>query len=390
MRASPRSTPSSVARGAFLAVLAVLAVALATGLAACKRGAPDGKTADGKDKTEQTEAVPVEVARVANRTMIASYTGTGPLEARSQATVTARASGVIKRVYFDVGSAVRVGQPLAELDSDRARLTLSQAQAQMNKLEANYRRAQQLVKEQMVSANDLDEIRFNLANARAQYEAARLELSYAVVTAPISGVVSNRPAAIKPGNLVQFGQDVATIVDINRLEATLNVPEREIETMKVGQPVQLRVDALPGRVFTGTVDRIAPVVDAGSGTFRVICSFASEGSLQPGMFGRMAIDYDQRQDAPSIPRTALLDDASDPAVYVVRAGKAVRVPVKLGYIDGEFAEVREGLKLGDQVVVAGKSALREGGSVQVINGDAPAKPAAAPAPAAAATATVQR
>ncbi|MBE2210163.1 MAG: efflux transporter periplasmic adaptor subunit, partial [Xanthomonadaceae bacterium] len=119
-------------------------------------------------------------------------------------------------------------------------------------------------------------------------------------------------------------------------------------------------------------------------------SFASEGSLQPGMFGRMAIDYDQRQDAPSIPRTALLDDASDPAVYVVRAGKAVRVPVKLGYIDGEFAEVREGLKLGDQVVVAGKSALREGGSVQVINGDAPAKPAAAPAPAAAATATVQR
>lgn len=96
-------------------------------------------------------------------------------------------SGIIKRVYFDVGSVVRAGQPLAELDSERTRLTLSQAQAQMNKLEANYRRAQQLVKDQMVSANDVDEIRFNLANARAQYQAARLELSYAVVTAPISG-----------------------------------------------------------------------------------------------------------------------------------------------------------------------------------------------------------
>ena len=124
-------------------------------------------------------------------------------------------------------------------------------------------------------------------------------------------------------------------------------------------------------------------MDAGSGTFRVICGFSSEGSLQPGMFGRMSIDYDQRRDVPSIPRTALLDDASDAAVYVVRANKAVRVPVKLGYTDGEFAEVREGLKVGDQVVIAGKSALREGGEVQVINADVPAKkPAAAPAAAA--------
>lgn len=384
MRASPRSIESSVVRGASVAILAL---ALASGLAACKRGGPDGKGADGKGKTEQAEAVPVEVAPVANRTMIASYTGTGALEARSQATVTARASGIIKRVHFDVGSVVRAGQPLAQLDSERLRLTMSQAQAQMNKLEANYRRAQQLVKEQMVSANDLDEIRFNLANARAQYQAARLELSYAVVTAPISGIVSNRPAQIKPGNLVQFGQDVATIVDASRLEATLNVPEREIETMKVGQPVQLKVDALPGRTFTGVVDRIAPVVDAGSGTFRVICSFASEGSLQPGMFGRMAIDYDQRQDVPSIPRVALLDDASDPAVYVVRANKAVRVPVKLGYADGEYIEVREGIKLGEQVVTAGKTALREGGEVQVINAAAPAKPAA---PAATDAAPAQR
>ncbi len=376
MRASPRSIESSVARGASITLLAL---ALATGLAACKPGGAGGKPSDDKEKSEQAEAVPVEVARVANRTMVASYTGTGSLEARSQATVTARASGIIKRVYFDVGSVVRAGQPLAELDSERTRLTLSQAQAQMNKLEANYRRAQQLVKDQMVSANDVDEIRFNLANARAQYQAARLELSYAVVTAPISGVVSNRPAQIKQGNLVQFGQDVATIVDTARLEATLNVPEREIETMKVGQPVQLKVDALPGRAFTGVVDRIAPVVDAGSGTFRVICSFASEGSLQPGMFGRMSIDYDQRNDVPSIPRLALLDDASDSAVYVVRANKAVRVPVTLGYIDGEFVEVREGLKLGDQVVTAGKTALREGGEVQVINGETPAKAAAAPA-----------
>jgi len=135
--------------------------------------------------------------------------------------------------------------------------------------------------------------------------------------------------------------------------------------------VNLKVDSMPGKTFTGTVDRVAPVVDSGSGTFRVICAFAGGGLLQPGMFGRMQIDYDQRADALVLPRTALLDDEANPAVFAIRSGKAQRVAVKLGYIEGEWAEVRGGLKLGDQVVVAGKTALRDGSSVQVIGGASP-------------------
>ena len=94
------------------------------------------------------------------------------------------------------------------------------------------------------------------------------------------------------------------------------------------------------------------------------------------MFGRLRIDYDQRADALVVPRIALLDDQDDPAVYAVRDGKAVRVPVKLGYTDGEWTEVREGLKEGDKVVTAGKVALRDGSAVQAI-GQAPAKKVAA-------------
>lgn len=374
MRASPRSTQSTVLRGASVALLAL---ALATSLAACKRGGPEGKGANGKEQAEKTEAVPVEVARVANRTMVASYTGTGALEARGESQVVAKTSGVALSVMAEEGQQVGAGQALARLDAARASLQVTQTNAQVAKLEANYRRASQLAAEKMVSANDVDQLRFDLQNARAANQMARLELSYATVRAPISGVIASK--SVKPGNFVQINSPIFRIVDTSRLEATLNVPERDIDQIKAGLPVKLSVDALPGRAFNGTVDRVSPVVDSGSGTFRVICSFASEGSLQPGMFGRMAIDYDQRQDVPSIPRVALLDDASDPAVYVVRANKAVRVPVKLGYADGEFVEVREGIKVGDQVVIAGKTALREGGEVQVINGDAPAKPAAAPA-----------
>lgn len=79
--------------------------------------------------------------------------------------------------------------------------------------------------------------------------------------------------SIKQGNLVQINTPIFTIVDISRLEATLNVPEREIETLKAGQAVQLTVDALPGEAFDGRIDRVSPVVDSGSGTFRVICAF---------------------------------------------------------------------------------------------------------------------
>jgi membrane fusion protein (multidrug efflux system) len=114
------------------------------------------------------------------------------------------------------------------------------------------------------------------------------------------------------------------------------------------------------------VDRIAPVVDSASGTFRVITAFEGGGELQPGMFGRIRIDYDQRADALVIPRSALLEGETDSAVFTVREGKAVRIPVKLGYIDGGYAEVVEGLKLGEPVVTAGKVALREGSAVQVL------------------------
>jgi membrane fusion protein (multidrug efflux system) len=103
------------------------------------------------------------------------------------------------------------------------------------------------------------------------------------------------------------------------------------------------------------------------------------------MFGRIRIDYDQRTDALVVPRVALLEDEGDPAVYAIKGGKAVRVPVKLGYLDGQWAEVRQGLKVGDQVVTAGKVALREGSPVQIVGGNAP-KSQLASGTAAAATA----
>lgn len=384
----PAMTPSPVdslpSPSAFRTPLVhALTVAVLLGclaIAGCKGGADaEAKGKDGDKKEEKAqEAVPVEVVAVANRPVAASYSGTAPLEARGESQVVAKTSGVALQVMAEVGQQVRAGQVLVRLDSDRAALQAAQSAAQVRKLEANYNRSLQLSKQQLVSANDLDQLKFDLENARAVNRLANLEVSYANVVAPISGVIAER--SIKPGNFVQLNSPIFRIVDTSRIEATLNVPERELATIKPGLPVQLMVDALPGRPFQGTVDRVAPVVDSGSGTFRVICAFDSAQLLQPGMFGRIRIDYDQRANAMVIPRNALLDDENDPAVYVVRGNKAARVAVKLGYFDGEWVEVRSGLKQGDRVVTAGKVALREGTDVQVI-GDPAAKKVAAVAKA---------
>jgi len=367
--------PASTVRGV-LKVAAIPALcALALALGACKKGgpAPDAKAGNGP------EAVPVEVAKASHRAVAASYTGTTTLEPLAEAQVVAKTSGVALAVLVEEGQAVRAGQPLVRLDPDRARLAVAQSEAQMHKLENSYRRAQQLVGQQMISASDVDQLKYDLENARAQHRMASLELSYTTVTAPISGVLASRD--IKPGNFVQINSPIIRIVDASRLEATLNVPEREIAKLKPGQTVELSADALPGKRFTGTVDRVSPVVDTGTGTFRVVAAFSGAGELQPGMFSRLSINYDQRADALVVPRAALIEDGGEPAVYVIRDDKALRTGLKLGYSEAGWVEVREGLKDGDTVVIAGKAALREGSTVQVLGGDKPGD-AKATAPAA--------
>ncbi|MCU1125317.1 efflux RND transporter periplasmic adaptor subunit [Stenotrophomonas maltophilia] len=342
---------------------AALLISTSLLLGGCAAG-PNSEAKAAETKEKKVDAVPVEVAVASHRAVAASYTGTAALEPRAESQVVAKTSGVALAVLVEEGQRVTAGQPLVRLDPDRARLAVAQSEAQMRKLENNYQRAQKLVGQQMVSAADVDQLRYDLENVRAQYRLATLELSYTTVVAPISGVIASR--SIKTGNFVQINTPIFRIVDNSRLEATLNVPERELATLRAGQPVTLVADALPGQSFTGTVDRIAPVVDSGSGTFRVVSAFdGAAHALQPGMFGRIRIDYDQRADALVVPRLALLDDG-EPAVFRVREGKVARVPVKLGYAEGPWVEVRDGLAAGDQVVTAGKVALRDGTAVQVI------------------------
>ena len=330
-------------------------------------GKPSEKVELGKDgkPVPKTQAVPVEVAKAQRKPIAASYSGTASLEAPGEAQVVAKTSGVMVQLLAEEGDQVTAGQVLARIDGDRVRLEAQRQLATVRKLENNFRRSQELAAQRLVSAEASDQIKYDLESARASYALAKLELSYTNIIAPISGVVAQR--MVKPGNLIGLNAPVFRIVNNSHLEGVLNAPERELSRLKAGLPLRMVVDAVPGKVFEGKVDRVSPVMDSGSGTFRVVCAFDNAPELRPGMFGRIEVVYDQRQDALTVPRSALLEDEGEPALYIVRGKIAKRTPVTVGYSNGELAEILSGVKEGDMVVTAGKVAIRDGTEVQVIN-----------------------
>ena len=209
------------------------------------------------------------------------------------------------------------------------RLEAQRQLATVHKLENNYRRSKELAANKLVSAEASDQIRYDLESARASYELAKLELSYTNIIAPITGVIAQR--MVKPGNLIQ--PQHAGVPHRRQLAPRSRAQRARARNGHASRPAcrcawsWMRV---PGKVFVGEVDRVSPVVDAGSGTFRVVCRFESERQLRPGMFGRIEVVYDQRENALTVPRVALLEDEGEPAVYVVRDAKARRVPVQAG------------------------------------------------------------
>jgi membrane fusion protein (multidrug efflux system) len=344
------------------ALYGVLCASLALG--ACKPGGPGGDDPDKKDGAEEV-SVPVEVGLAERRPMQANYTGPASLEAEREADVVAKTSGVLLRLMVEEGDRVREGQVLAQLDPERPRLELARAEANLKRLENDFKRSQELFATKLVSPEAHDRVRFDLETQKAAFDLARLELSYTQIVAPIDGVISER--MVKEGNLIQLHQTLFRIDDFDPLLAVLSVPERELMTLKPQLPVSMSVDALPGVSFAGVVARVSPVVDPATGTFRVTCEFRDDtGSLKTGMFGRLNVIYDQRTNVLSIPREALVDEDGETSVFVVKDKVAKRTPVKIGYASGQSVEIREGLTDGDAVITVGRAAVRDGTKVQVL------------------------
>lgn len=346
------------------APVATMAVVLALGLAGCSKGEAEAVA----EEAEEQAAVPVEVAAAYNGPVSAFYTGTTTLEAERDAEVVAKVGGVVRELFVEAGQHVEAGQIMAKLDDDRLSLEVARAEANVAKLEQEYRRNKQLHEAQLVSAEAYQRLAFELDVMRAELGLAKLQLAYTEIRAPFDGIVASR--YIKVGNMIEQNAPVFRVTTFEPLIARLHVPERELNKLDVGQTAALRVDALPGLAFEGVVDRVSPVVDANTGTFAVFVALEDTiGKLKPGMFGRLDIVYDVRSEAVLVPRAAVVIEDAKSAVFVIRDGHAQRQAVTTGYANNGSVEIIEGIQPGDQVVTVGQNSLKDGAPVAIINAE---------------------
>lgn len=335
-------------------------------LAGCE---PDAGNGDNADEDEQP-AIPVETAVPSRGDIYAVYSGTAPVEAFADALVIAKVGGEVREILVEEGDRVSSGQVLARLDGDRLRFEVQQAEANLRKLQRDYQRNVDLRDRSLISAGDFEKIKYEMEALQATHELAKLELSYTEIRAPIDGVISQR--FIKLGNTLDVNAPTFQVTSLEPLIAYLHVPEREYRHLEAGQTATLRVDALQGTVFEGTVARISPVVDPATGTFKATIEVYDETlRLKPGMFARINIVFDMHADALQIPRSAIVDEAVDEAgessVFVVSDETAHRRSVRTGYVENGRVEILDGLSDGETFVLVGQTGLKEGSKVTVIN-----------------------
>ncbi len=345
------------------ALIPALLIALALVQIGC---GTEAQSKDTESDEENATAVPVEAAAVTRGTASAYFTGTASLEAEGEATVVARTGGVVETLMAEEGQFVKKGQPLAQLDDERLRLELERAEVELAKIERVYERNKKVYEKQLISTEEFDRVKSDYETQKVARDLAKMQLEYTTLRAPISGVVSARH--IKVGNMIGQNEPAFRVTDFDPLRAVIHVPERELNKLREGQTATLRFDALPDEIFSGRVTLISPTVDPETGTFRAIVEVRDPSrQVKPGMFGRVRIQHDQRENTLLIPKQAVLEEDDESAVFVVQDSIAVRRAVITGYASDDQLEILEGVSEGERIVVTGQATLQDSAKVEIIN-----------------------
>jgi membrane fusion protein (multidrug efflux system) len=237
----------------------------------------------------------------------------------------------------------------------QARAAHSTAQKQLQLLRAGAR------------AEERQALQARLRAAQEALHLARVELQHAIITAPMDGLVSRRYVDLG-AYVTTTQQPIVTIVAMDTVKIRVPVSERDIGRVQPGINAHIRVDAYPGEVFEGTVQRVSPIIDAASRSGEVEISIANpQHRLKPGMFAKVALLLKQRQEVVVIPRDALQQvDPKGAVVFVVQDGKAHLQQVVTGLQTDTQVEILNGLGPGTEVVLAGNDGLKDQDPVQVV------------------------
>jgi membrane fusion protein, multidrug efflux system len=380
--------------------LTIISALIITG--ACRGGSAEESAAATPDTTAMIlGAQDVAVAERAD--IAAGIMLTGSLQPADQVTIRAQVPGTVTNVRADRGTRVSQGQVLASIEAAGIRSQAAGARATVAAAEANLALARQQLeaarKLQAAGAMSLIELRSaeaqygaaeaQLAAARAQSAGASETAERATITAPITGVVSQRQ--IEDGEAVSPGDELFTVVNSNTLELSGQIPVDQAARVRVGQPVVFTLDAAPEREYRGSVARVDPVADPQTRQVGVFVRLPNPGgTIVGGQFAKGRVVGQAASNAVVVPAGAVRQATDGPYVFVVAGDRIARRTVTLGARDEArgIIAIKSGVQPGERVLVTSTIQMSDGAKVTVANetqtpnGAAapPDQPAAAPVP----------
>jgi len=338
-----------------------------------------GKATSPSAQPDKKPTAPVRVAKAQKRDLSKVATYTGSVEPVRVARMASPAEGPIVECSVREGDTVQAGQRLARVGRSRiADTALVAAQEDLRRLEAEFKRVEQLVKSGSLPGEQLDSARASLKRAEAQVAAMETGKADYDIASPWPGIVSE--VWIAEGDYVAPRAPLVEIFDPASLLVRFSVPERDLPSIQTGLKVQVTLDAYPGRVIPAEIVRVFPGLDPATRTVTIEAELREEARLWRGLFARVTIPLRTLKDAVVAPDGALLVLPNGEAVmFVVADGKATLRKVRVALEAGGWLAVESGIAEGEMLVIRGHESLKDGAPVQVMDPSAKPGPGKQPA-----------
>jgi RND family efflux transporter MFP subunit len=357
-----------------------VAALLATVAVACDRS-PAPPPAVAAAGTSPEPAVAVQTVRIRRGAILHRISAPGSLVAKRESRIGAEVRGRIERIFVSEGDRVEAGDPLFQIDPATYELVLRQAEAGLDlaraerlQAESDLRRAQALRRKDIVSEDENARLETAVALARARERQAaeavalaRRNLEQTLVRAPFGGSIADRLVDEGTTALVQPQTIVVVLQETSELEAQAAIPERHLAAVHVGDPALLEVEGLPAPIRT-EVSAVSDSIDPATRTYRVQMRVPNpDHRLKAGVFARVEIVPQAKRDVVLVPREAIRSEDGRSRVFTVQEGRAVAVPLQLGIVSEDAAEVLDGVRV-DQEVIVGEAAqsIAPGMRVEVV------------------------
>jgi membrane fusion protein (multidrug efflux system) len=348
---------------------------------------PPASAASAALATVAASAQPIEfaagdVVTLAPVTVARSVPLTGTLRPVEQTVVKTKVAGELRELAIREGMAVRRGQTVARIDPLEYEVRVRERDAQLKAAGSQLEQARrtlentrQLKERNFVSQSALDQAQSGWEVATANRDAAAAQLALArkaladtALLAPIGGIVAERFA--QPGEKLPVDGRVMSIVDLSRMEIEAPVPAAEVGVVRIGQPVELRIEGVAQRQL-GRIVRIAPATQAGTRSVPVWIALENrDPSVRAGLFAQGDLQVETREGVLAVPQAAIRDAGGRSFVYAIVDGRVVERDVRLGLRDATpgaaRVEVLEGLSAGDRIVAANLGALRVGAPARIL------------------------